>query len=370
MGCKDKKKKRGLYKLENLIGDEVSIVPSGANLLSGFDIVKSEELITESITKKDIEEYYDYLLNDQLWRAYCYACQDAMCSIQFSEKSKQEKIEELARLFTIFLNDLQNNPLVKIAEDGSLIVKSKKEVVIDSIKELPEGKEKTQEKIMSKESKVSELQKLLDSVISMFKKDVEEIVEDIVVEPEVIVEEPVVEVEPVVEIAVEEVIIEPIVEEIGKTIEESSVEIVELEKAKNEVAELKKQLEKLEKEKIEQVKKAQKEELIVKVKKELAFMSGSPDENVEKLLDVKKQVSEETFEWIYKNLKKESEIIEKELEEKGIAFADAEDMTAEDKLVKIAKSIEVEEKITYEKAYRKAGEANPDLLKQAIYKNK
>lgn len=259
----------------------------------------------------------------------------------------------------------------------------------------------TQEKSMEKDKVISKLQDGFNSFIqNLFNSETtpkagaeEEKVEEIVEETEEVKEEAEEEVEetkteseteeaPVEEEKVEETEeVAPKAEETTKeeiTEPENSKKIVEnvLEEVKpemkkskleKEVENLQKQILELQKEKEEQAEKAEKENVLSLVKKELAFVVGTIEENADKLFELKKAVSEDQYAWIVKNLKKQSEHVEKALEESGVESPEAEDMTAHQKLEKIAKGYqEVEKELTFEQAYRKAQDFNPDLASLAI----
>lgn len=428
------KKRRCLNKLEILDSDEVSIVGRAANKKNGFDIIKSENnLLNEfNIIKQDFFEQYDIRLSENLWYAFVNTITSIFNSISWQDKTKEEKIIEMANLFNIFISDVSNNPFMKSIENEISIIKAKMKTeagkkypassylyapdlekpstwklriydengILDKnllsaaiasfssggfrgnkvqlpeldakkIKtklrnlwietypnkdesEIPERikKENTnleknvdkQEKKMEKEEKVSKLQNLLDGVVSLFKGEEKQL------EPAEVKKE---------------VETKSLQKEEVKSEDFIKAEL-DLKKAQEEVLELKKQIEQKELEKKEQVEKNEKENLLTVLKSDLSFLEGTPEENVEKVFEIKKTISKENYQWLFENLKKKSEKNEEQLKEIGKSNYEAEDLTASQKLEKIAKQIETEQSISYEKAYAKAMDLNKELAVIAI----
>lgn len=202
----------------------------------------------------------------------------------------------------------------------------------------------TQEKSMEKDTLI---QKAMSYIESLFKGE------------EVVPSEPIEKNEQAEEVeAVVKSVEQPNLEAIQKELDDAKVEIKkEREALEAEKLEIQKQKEAIEAEAIEK----EKSELLSICKEKLSFVEGTPDENVEKLFKLKKSVDAESFEWIVKSLEKKSENIEKMMDESGSEAPFVEDLTASQKIEKIAKEIEAKEEIPYLKAYKKAQELNPDL---------
>jgi len=327
------KEKHVLSRLKISEVDEVSNVGKPANKLTGFDVIKSEDVEIDDV-RKDIEEKYN----------------------------------------------ISSNPMIK-SENGKLLVNSP---MIEA--ENIEKKDNQKQEKQMEESKIG----LLEKFISFLKNDTEQELydssdikednlkedvqkqEDVVTASDVekqnaqeeVIEEEVADSEEAVE-KQEELDAEDV-----KKSEEKEAELEKIQKeadeSKAKVEDLQKQLETIELEKAEQTVKIEKQELLNIVKSEMEFASGTPEQNTEMLFELKKAISPEQYNWIFENFKKQSEKIEKALDSVGEDTKEEPvELTASQKIDKIAKKIEQEEKMPRAKAYRKALDSNPGLAKEA-----
>lgn len=339
------KPKLQLTKLKPTETNEISVVPHGANLVPRYDIVKDSEVSIEGITKEDFETRYGNTLSYEMWSAYRYSLSALMGELSWTDKDKEEKVQYLSELFTKFLNDVQSNQMLKELHEETEILKSKTqkedtpEINIDSAKK--------QEKSMEKETLV---QKVMAFVESLTKSE------------ETVTTEPVADITKSKELEVQE---------IQKQLDESKV-LIQKERDDLEVEKLAiaKEKEAIESERIvkeqEIADKLTKSELLSICKEKLSFIDGTVDENVEKLFEVKKSIEADKFEWLVKALEKKSETIENMMDESGTDTPFESDLTATQKVEKIAKEIQSKEELSFEKAYKRALDENPDLANLAF----
>ncbi len=133
--------------------------------------------------------------------------------------------------------------------------------------------------------------------------------------------------------------------------EEAEAKIVEAEQKRQEEAEL-----------------AEKEAILKMAKEELSFADGTPEENAEKLFNLKQSLNEnnEMYDFVINSLKKQSSSVEQILAPAGEDVKDVR-VTPEDELEALAQAIMAEEpKSSYAKAYKKAMKQNPELAKKVI----
>jgi len=148
----------------------------------------------------------------------------------------------------------------------------------------------------------------------------------------------------------------------------------EFETAKSEIElkaqELQTKIDTMNAEKLEESIKAVKAELSQMVEKEISFVGGTIEDNVEKLFELKSTLGDdkaELFTFVVDSLKAKSAIIEDSLNEDGLN-PEKTTQTVEEKVDQLTKEKMEEKKISEATAYNEVLNENPEL-KKAIYEN-
>ena len=136
-------------------------------------------------------------------------------------------------------------------------------------------------------------------------------------------------------------------------------QMAEQERLAKEAAELKKALA-AERERI------RKAEFIAKAEKEYAALPGTAEEVGMLLKEADEKLSEGNLALLEKVLKAANEAFEKAMGEAGAASSDDTSETATGKLEAIAKELAKKENITFEQAFTKALDMNPELAREAV----
>jgi len=327
------KEKHVLSRLKISEVDEVSNVGKPANKLTGFDIVKSDDVEIDDV-RKDIEEQYNISSNPMIksenGKLLINSPTVKAENIEKKDNQKQEKQMEESKIGLLekFISFLKNDTEQEIIESG-----------VSKEDDIKEDVEKQEDIVAASDVEKQNAQ--------------EEVIKEEVADSEEAVEKQ-----------------EDVEAEDVKKSDEKEAELEKIQKeadeSKAKIEDLQKQLETIELEKAEQTVKIEKQELLNIVKSEMEFASGTPEQNTEILFELKKAISPEQYNWIFENFKKQSEKIEKALDSIGEDTKEEPvELTASQKIDKIAKKIEQEEKMPRAKAYRKALDSNPELAKEA-----
>jgi broad specificity polyphosphatase/5'/3'-nucleotidase SurE len=104
-------------------------------------------------------------------------------------------------------------------------------------------------------------------------------------------------------------------------------------------------------------------EMVAYVKKELAHIPGTPEDVAKSLLESRNKLTKESYDLVVTSLKAGNTGIAKAVAETGVDDVAAALGSAYDKLSSIAKELQGKDtKLTFELAFEKAVNANPDLF--------
>lgn len=452
MTCKPK---RALARLSNTTANEVSSVKAPANMLSGFDIVKSKEetvdllkyygeaICTSSGYKSFsdiVEDSSEYRINNTMWDIFQYALSDKIYEIHYLDEddfSKEIKTQMFVDLFNEFLTNFTQNPLIKM-QDGQVLLKAMKtdagkqypessylyvpdkekvstwklriydengtldknllsaaiasfsaggyrgnqvqlpEADAKSIKaklrkiwletypdktktDMPDGIKKGQEQM---NEKIEEIKKSFSSFVEgIFNKN-EEIIKELSEEGSQMTEQ---EKEQLLKSQEAVTSLEKEKEEaITKAKADAEIEVS---LAKAEVIAIQKQLDEIKEQEIVKAELAIKADLLKSAQEELTFAKGTPEENAERLFELKKSLGEnsELFDFVVDSLKKQASKIEKTLEPQGKDVDETiiTKSVAEEVLEELSK-IEKEKGVDQTEAFNILRESNPELIEKSL----
>lgn len=358
-----------------------------------------EEIQPEETAFKNFLEYWlEYDINNTYYTLLSEALQCGISEIQYAEIPKEEKEGKFKELFDMFIEEFKNLPITK-TEDGKYEVSLVSKSHIQDVETHPQNetevitKENTSE--MEKQEQLNVIQKAFETLVTTLglKKtetpadeqpateepavETEEAVEEVAQEPEVPAEteeQPAEEETPVVEQEAEEAVVEkaetteepetePVVEEAEEEqpaeeveepeVEEEAEEPIEKTAITNELEELKKAKETIEKELSDLKEANEKMTFVQKAKDEYSMLSGTPEEIGQTLYAISKSNLDETSkEFVLEQLKKVSKENSEMVQEVGSITKNAGDMTDEDIAYAKAEEIAKSKGISIKKALR------------------
>lgn len=358
-----------------------------------------EEIQPEETAFKNFLEYWlEYDINNTYYTLLSEALQCGISEIQYAEIPKEEKEGKFRELFDMFIEEFKNLPITK-TEDGKYEVSLVSKSHIQDVETHPQNetevitKENTSE--MEKQEQLNVIQKAFETLVTTLglKKtetpadeqpateepavETEEVVEEVAQEPEVPAEteeQPAEEETPVVEQEAEEAVVEkaetteepetePVVEEAEEEqpaeeveepeVEEEAEEPIEKTAIANELEELKKAKETIEKELSDLKEANEKMTFVQKAKDEYSMLSGTPEEIGQTLYAISKSNLDETSkEFVLEQLKKVSKENSEMVQEVGSITKNAGDMTDEDIAYAKAEEIAKSKGISIKKALR------------------
>jgi archaellum component FlaC len=326
-------------KLKDLVVTRVSLVPKGANPLADITLFKSRDPVSK-ITFDEVITGHPQGVREALWKIYdlCYSFSHTVSANMAGGKNVMADMEKSIDQFAAGIKDILSEVNVKKSTQETADAAQRealakvREFLATHQEDTPVADKPTKKREdMSKEELIAELGRI----------DVERAAtppappappptaEDILKEMK--------DLPPVVKQALE-------------------AQAIEIKKAKDEAAAATESA-RVEKEAREL------SEMVAYVKKELPHIPGTPEDVAKSLLESRNKLTKESYDLVVTSLKAGNTGIAKAVAETGVDDVAAALGSAYDKLSSIAKELQGKDtKLTFELAFEKAVNANPDLF--------
>lgn len=399
-------------KINAVSSNEVSLCSkynSGANKQTEFELVKNKEKLQDSKDiisnflkiceetpvsffedKKDIaEDFIEFLnwtlennINNAMYEALFDTLWDKLCAIKWNELSKEDKTEQFAIIFNLFIEAYQELPITKTKDNTyevSLLSKSHiKDIDKNPQNETTNLKKEKTSKMEEQKTAIEKAIELLTSAFGLNKTntpaevntevtktvETEEAKKPAEKEVEKTEEKPA-EVEAPKDEKTENTVAEEVKseevkqdetnadKEVKKTKEVEKTSNQELETVLKQKMDLEKELAELKKTQEEKEIEIAKMSFVQKAKDEFAMLSGTSEQIGEKLYDISKSnLSDEAKSFIFEQFKKVAENNKELTQEIGSMTKSADDLSDEDIIYKKAEEIAKTKNISVQKALR------------------